>query len=77
MTDTIEIQIPVKEYGKIATAAALEGLDVNSYLARKSTQHLCAIFATPAPAPAAPAAAPAAPVHKPAPTAGMFDSMPA
>lgn len=29
-----------------------------------------------APAPA-PAAAPAAPVHKPAPTAGMFDSMPA
>ena len=55
MTNSITIHVPVASYGDLATAAALAGMDVNTWLARK-------LAGVPAPVNAN---APAAPVRVP------------
>ena len=86
MKDHIILQIPIRSYGNVATAAAINGLDVSQFVQRTVRRHLSTHASTQSTSQSDPAGgqksevtpvpAPAPfPAPAPAGTAGMFDGL--
>ena len=79
MKDNIVLQIPIQTYGTIATAAAINGVDVCQYVQATVRRHIAAQAvkkqsdAISEPEPAAVHNTPAGPKIK---SAGLFDTLP-